>query len=97
MKKADEKKPVFKSEKENCYECFFLGGTKENPVHLYQFFWTRSSENIEEYLRNFEGSVIMTDGYSGYDSMVEKFNETHPGHNNAADQAVRPFTVGRKN
>ena len=80
MKKADEKKSVFKSEKENCYEWVFLGGTKEKPVHLYQFFWTRCGGNIEEYLKNFEGSVIMTDGFSGYDSAVEKFNETHLEH-----------------
>jgi len=80
MKKAAKRKSVFKSEKEDCYEWVFLGGTKEHPVHLYQFFWTRCGENIEEILNLFEGSVIMTDAYPGYDSVIKKYNGIHLEH-----------------
>lgn len=78
MKKAEEKKSVFKSERENCYMWVFLGGTEEKPVHLYQFFWTRSGENVEEFLNLLGSGVIMTDGYKGYDSVVKKYNDSHP-------------------
>ena len=55
-----------------------LGG--EHKVRTYNFRWTRSGRNVLSFLENFEGNVIQSDGYSGYDSAVSWWNENHPDH-----------------
>ncbi len=54
------------------------GGEETHPVHLYNFKWTRSGKNVLEFLDGFEGCVLQSDGYSGYDSAVDFWNENHP-------------------
>ena len=71
------------------------GGEETHPVHLYNFKWTRSGKNVLEFLDGFEGCVLQSDGYSGYDSAVDFWNENHPGqklaHSNCNVHARRYF------
>lgn len=72
-----------KKETENqkkCYMWVVRGGEETHPVHLYNFKWTRSGKNVLEFLDGFEGCVLQSDGYSGYDSAVDFWNENHPEH-----------------
>ena len=55
-----------------------LGG--EHKVRTYNFRWTRSGRNVLSFLENFEGNVIQSGGYLGYDSAVSYWNENHPEH-----------------
>ena len=73
----DEENAESKARK-NCYMWVVLGG--EHKVRTYNFRWTRSGKNVLSFLENFEGSVIQSDGYSGYDSAVSWWNENHPEH-----------------
>ena len=73
----DEENAESKARK-NCYMWVVLGG--EHKVRTYNFRWTRSGKNVLSFLENFEGSVIQSDGYSGYDSAVSYWNENHPEH-----------------
>lgn len=63
-----------------CYMWVVRGGEETHPVHLYNFKWTRSGKNVLEFLDGFEGCVLQSDGYSGYDSAVDFWNENHPEH-----------------
>ena len=63
-----------------CYMWVVRGGEDMHPVHLYNFKWTRSGKNVLEFLDGFEGCVLQSDGYSGYDSAVDFWNENHPEH-----------------
>lgn len=62
-----------------CYIWAVLGG-REHPIHSYNFRWTRSGKNVIPFLEGFEGNVIQSDGYAGYDSAVDFWNENHPDH-----------------
>ena len=62
-----------------CYIWAVLGGW-EHPIHSYNFRWTRSGKNVIPFLEGFEGNVIQSDGYAGYDSAVDFWNENHPDH-----------------
>jgi len=73
----DEEEAESKARK-NCYMWVVLGG--EHKVRTYNFRWTRSGKNVLSFLENFEGNVIQSDGYSGYDSAVSGWNEKHPEH-----------------
>lgn len=66
--------------RKNCYMWIVLGGTKEHPVYLYNFRWTRSGKNVLEFLEGFNGNLIQCDGYSGYNSAVSHWNLNHPDH-----------------
>lgn len=52
------------------------------------------------FLENFEGNVIQSDGYSGYDSAVSWWNENHPDHKiqlcNCNVHSRRPWTESAK-
>lgn len=41
---------------------------------------TETQKKVLEFLDGFEGCVLQSDGYSGYDSDVDFWNENHPGH-----------------
>jgi len=73
----DEDEADSKSRK-NCYIWVVLGG--QHKVRTYNFRWTRSGKNVLSFLDGFEGNVIQSDGYSGYDSAVSYWNENHPEH-----------------
>lgn len=75
-KKETEKTETHKK----CYMWVVRGGEETHPVHLYNFKWTRSGKNVLEFLDGFEGCVLQSDGYSGYDSAVDFWNENHPEH-----------------
>ena len=40
----------------------------------------RNAKKVLEFLDGFEGCVLQSDGYFGYDSAVDFWNENHPGH-----------------
>lgn len=77
-KKEPEKEKTDSQKK--CYMWVVRGGEEKHPVHLYNFKWTRSGKNVLEFLEGFAGSVLQSDGYSGYDSAVDFWNENHPEH-----------------
>ena len=77
-KKETEKEKTETQKK--CYMWVVRGGEEMHPVHLYNFKWTRSGKNVLEFLDGFEGCVLQSDGYSGYDSAVDFWNENHPEH-----------------
>ena len=60
-----------------CYMWLVRGGA-EHPVHSYNFRWTRCGKNVLPFLEEFEGNVIQSDGFSGYDTAVEYWNREHP-------------------
>lgn len=62
-----------------CYMWLVRGGA-EHPVHSYNFRWTRCGKNVLPFLEGFEGNVIQSDGFSGYDTAVEYWNREHPEH-----------------
>ena len=62
-----------------CYMWLVRGGA-EHPVHSYNFRWTRCGKNVLPFLEGFEGNVIQSDGFSGYDTAVEFWNKEHPEH-----------------
>ena len=62
-----------------CYMWLVRGGL-EHPVHSYNFRWTRSGKNVIPFLEGFNGNVIQSDGYAGYDAAVNLWNEKHPEH-----------------
>ena len=62
-----------------CYMWLVRGGA-EHPVHSYNFRWTRCGKNVLPFLEGFEGNVIQSDGFSGYDTAVEYWNKEHPEH-----------------
>ena len=62
-----------------CYMWLVRGGA-EHPVHSYNFRWTRCGKNVLPFLKGFEGNVIQSDGFSGYDTAVEYWNREHPEH-----------------
>ena len=64
----------------NCYMWVVLGGTKEHPVFSYNFRWTRSGKNVLDFLEGYEGNVIQSDGYSGYNAAINYWNLSHPDH-----------------
>ena len=75
------KKETEKTEtQKKCCMWVVRGGEEMHPVHLYNFKWTRSGKNVLEFLDGFEGCVLQSDGYSGYDSAVDFWNENHPEH-----------------
>lgn len=75
------KKETEKTEtQKKCCMWVVRGGEEMHPVHLYNFKWTRSGKNVLEFLDGFEGCVLQSDGYSGYDSAVDSWNENHPEH-----------------
>ena len=41
---------------------------------------TETQKKVLEFLDGFEGCVLQSDGYSGYDSAVDFWNENHPEH-----------------
>ena len=57
-----------------------LGGTKEHPVFSYNFRWTRSGKNVLDFIEGYEGNVIQSDGYSGYNAAINYWNLSHPDH-----------------
>ena len=77
--KSYRKKKTEDGKQSQCYMWLIRGGT-EHPVHSYNFRWTRSGRNVISFLEGFEGNVIQSDGYSGYDSAVDFWNENHPEH-----------------
>lgn len=79
-KRTIKGKGIYKSEREKCYMWIVLGGTDKHPVHLFNFRWTRSGENVLPFLEGFEGNAIQSDGFSGYDSAINTFNASHPDH-----------------
>lgn len=78
QKKETEKEKSGTQKK--CYMWVVRGGEEAHPVHLYNFRWTRSGKNVLEFLEGFTGSVLQSDGYTGYDSAVDFWNREHPGH-----------------
>ena len=62
-----------------CYMWLVRGGA-EHPIHSYNFRWTRCGKNVFPFLEGFEGNVIQSDGFSGYDTAVEYWNKEHPEH-----------------
>ena len=76
-KKADD---IEDECRKNCYMWVVLGGTKEHPVFSYNFRWTRSGKNVLDFLEGYEGNVIQSDGYSGYNAAVNYWNINHPDH-----------------
>ena len=62
-----------------CYMWLVRGGA-EHPIHSYNFRWTRCGKNVLPFLEGFEGNVIQSDGFSGYDTAVEHWNNEHPEH-----------------
>ena len=77
--KGYRKKETEDGKESQCYMWLVRGG-KEHPVHSYNFRWTRSGRNVISFLEGFSGSVIQSDGYSGYDAAVDYWNENHPDH-----------------
>lgn len=77
--KSYRKKETEDGKQSQCYMWLVRGGA-EHPVHSYNFRWTRSGRNVISFLEGFSGSVIQSDGYSGYDSAVDFWNENHPEH-----------------
>ena len=77
--KSYRKKESEDGKESQCYMWLVRGGA-EHPVHSYNFRWTRSGRNVISFLEGFSGSVIQSDGYSGYDSAVDFWNENHPDH-----------------
>ncbi|MBP5792535.1 MAG: IS66 family transposase, partial [Spirochaetaceae bacterium] len=77
--KSYRKKESEDGKESQCYMWLVRGGA-EHPVHSYNFRWTRSGRNVISFLEGFSGSVIQSDGYSGYDSAVAFWNENHPDH-----------------
>lgn len=63
-----------------CYMWVVRGGEDVHPVHLYNFKWTRSGKNVLEFLEGFTGHNLQSDGYAGYDTAVNFWNENHPEH-----------------
>ncbi len=76
-KESEKEKP---ETQKKCYMWVVRGGEEGHPVHLYNFKWTRSGKNVLEFLEGFTGCVLQSDGYSGYDSAVDFWNENHPEH-----------------
>lgn len=77
-KKDNENEKVTSQKK--CYMWVVRGGDELHPVHLYNFKWTRSGKNVLEFLENFLGNVLQSDGYAGYDSAIDFWNKNHPEH-----------------
>ena len=77
-KKDSENEKVTSQKK--CYMWVVRGGDELHPVHLYNFKWTRSGKNVLEFLENFSGNVLQSDGYAGYDSAIDFWNKNHPEH-----------------
>ena len=67
-------------QQKQCYVWCVLGGQEKHPVISYNFRWTRSGKNVLSFLEGFEGSVIQSDGYNGYDAAVTFWNERNPQH-----------------
>ena len=84
--------------RKNCYMWVVLGG--EHKVRTYNFRWTRSGKNVLSFLAGFNGSVIQSDGYTGYDSAVSYWNSEHPEHQielcNCNVHSRRPFAEAVK-
>lgn len=77
--KSCRRKETEDGKQSQCYMWLVRGGL-EHPVHSYNFRWTRSGRNVISFLEGFSGSVIQSDGYSGYDAAVDFWNENHPEH-----------------
>ena len=77
--KSYRKKETENGKQSQCYMWLVRGG-EEHPVHSYNFRWTRSGRNVISFLEGFNGNVIQSDGYSGYDAAVDFWNENHPEH-----------------
>ena len=67
-------------QQKQCYVWCVLGGQEKHPVISYNFRWTRSGKNVLSFLEGFEGSVMQSDGYNGYDVAVTFWNERNPQH-----------------
>ena len=70
----------------------FRGGTRENPIIIYEYRDTRSGKFLEERLLNYKG-VIMTDDFVGYRILNEMPEVTHV---NCWAHARRKFTEADK-
>ena len=75
-----KKKEENSGQQKQCYMWVVLGGDGVHPVITYNFRWTRSGKNVIYFLKGFNGSVIISDGYNGYDSAVNYWNENNPEH-----------------
>lgn len=66
-----------KSNLTKSYMWVFRGGTKENPLVMYEYHPTRSSDALD-FLSGFKGKLV-SDGYPVYDKICNKFRIPHAG------------------
>lgn len=60
------------------YMWLFASGLKDKAIFVYKFAMSRAGSVAEEFLDKFEG-FLQTDGFSGYDKVVEKNSMTRVG------------------
>ena len=60
------------------YMWVFASGLKEKAIFVYKFAMTRAGSVAEEFLGNFQG-FLQTDGFTGYNKIIEKNCITHVG------------------
>ena len=60
------------------YMWIFSSGLKEKPIFVYKFAMTRAGIVAEEFLGNFKG-FLQTDGFTGYNKVIDKNGITHVG------------------
>lgn len=53
------------------------GGPVDKPVVLYQYYETRASIHVHDFISGYSG-FLQTDGYQGYKTALEKHKKTHP-------------------
>ena len=69
------------------YMWIFASGSKEKSIFVYQFAMTRAGNVAEEFLDDFKG-FLQTDGFTGYNKIIEKNLIKHVG---CMAQARRKF------
>lgn len=62
---------VINSEKSKCYMFVYTTSYWDNPIYIYSFNETRSTDKTKELLKDYKGYLIC-DGYSGYDSLTKQ-------------------------
>lgn len=60
------------------YMWVFASGLKEKAIFVYKFAMTRAGSVAEEFLGNFKG-FLQTDGFTGYNKVIDKNCITHVG------------------
>lgn len=73
-KDADEDQDL---SSKNCILCTISASAEKNPIALYHYLRSRNAKSLNDIITaDFKAEVLVTDAYSGYDTLVRQLNES---------------------